>query len=76
MNAVNRKRLNAIIERLEELKEDAEAILEEEEEKRDNTPDNLLGSAPYARREEVCSNLDDAVSNLEEVISSIEAAME
>ena len=76
MNAVNRKRLNAIIERLEELKEDVEAILGEEEEKRDNTPDNLLGSSQYERREEVCNNLDDAVSNLEEVISSIEAAME
>jgi len=76
MNAANRKKLRAILDQLEDLKEELTEVLDDEEEKRDNTPDNLLGSEQYEKREEVCSNLSDATGTLEDVISSIEAAIE
>ena len=76
MNKIRRKNLQAIIDRLEELKSDLEDIQAEEEECRDNIPENMQYSELYEKAEEACENLEDAVSGLEDVISSIEAAIE
>ena len=74
MNKVRRKNLQAIIDRLEELKGSLEDLQAEEEEYRDNIPENMQESERYEKADEACANL--SVDNLEEVISSIEAAIE
>ena len=76
MNKLRRKALGDIIDRLEEIMADLDALKEEEEDYRDNMPENLQGSERYERAEEAIYNMDDAMNNLEETISSIESAIE
>lgn len=76
MNKVRRKNLQAIIDRLEDIKADLEEIAYEEEEYRDNIPENIQGSEKYERADEACDNLNDAADTLDEVIESITTAME
>lgn len=76
MNKIRRKNLQAIIDRLEELKGSLENLQTEEEEYRDNIPENMQESERYEKADEACDNLSSAVDSLEEVISSIEAAIE
>lgn len=76
MNNTRRKELQAIIDKLEDLKGDLELLQEEEEEYRDNMPENLQGSERYEMAEEAISNIEEAVSGLEDVISYIESATE
>ena len=52
MNNPRRKKLQAIIDQLEELKSSLEELQEEEEECRDNMPENLQGSERYERADE------------------------
>ena len=47
MNKVRRKNLQAIIDRLEELKGSVEDLQAEEEEYRDNIPENMQESEHY-----------------------------
>lgn len=75
MNKVRRKNLQAIIDRLEELKGSLEDLQAEEEEYRDNIPENMQESERYEKADEACDNLSSAVDSLEEAISSIEAAI-
>ena len=76
MNKVRRKNLQAIIDRLEELKGSLEDLQAEEEEYRDIIPENMQESERYEKADEACDNLSSAVDSLEEAISSIEAAIE
>ena len=76
MNKVRRKNLQAIIDRLEELKGSLEDLQAEEEAYRDNIPENMQESERYEKADEACDNLSSAVDSLEEAISSIEAAIE
>ena len=76
MNKVRRKNLQAIIDRLEELKGSLEDLQAEEEEYRDNIPENFQSGERYEHIEEICESLSDAVSSLEDATSSIEEAIE
>ena len=76
MNKIRRKNLQAIIDRLEELKGSLEDLQTEEEEYRDNIPENFQSGERYERTEEICESLSDAVSSLEDATSSIEEAIE
>lgn len=90
MNAPRRKKLQAIIEAIEELKsqlEDQQSDLEElkDEEMKyfENIPENLQSSERYERAETSSSALEEAydtlydlVSQLEDVTSSIEEAID
>lgn len=76
MNKIRRKNLQAIIDRLEDIKAGLEEITYEEEEYRDNIPENLQSSEKYERADEACDNLNDAADTLNEVIDSITTAME
>lgn len=76
MNKIRRKNLQAIIDRLEDIKADLKEITYEEEEYRDNIPENLQSSEKYERADEACDNLNDAADTLNEVIDSITTAME
>ena len=68
--------MQAIIDRLEELKGSLEDLQTEEEEYRDNIPENFQSGERYERTEEICESLSDAVSSLEDATSSIEEAIE
>lgn len=71
MNKVRRKRLEGLIAKLEEVKEELAVFQEEEEEYRDNIPENLQGSQRYEKAEEACDALGNAASSLEEAIEHI-----
>ena len=76
MNNPRRKKLNKLMEQIEDLKYQLEEILEEEQEAFDNIPENLEGSERYEKAEECVSALEDAVSSLEECIDNIDTAIE
>ena len=76
MNNIRRKALQKISDKIVELKDELENIMQEEEEYRDNMPENLQGSERYEKTDDACNSLYDAVSQLEEVVSSIDAATE
>lgn len=76
MNNPRRKQLNNIVESLNELKEDLEALLSEEEEYRDNIPENLQGSERYEKADNACDSIQYAIDNIEEAVSNIEEATE
>lgn len=90
MNAIRRKKLQAIIEAIEELKfqmeeqqTDLEEIKDEETECFENLPESLYGSEKYERAETASNSLEEAydilsdlVSQLGDVTSSIEEAID
>lgn len=76
MNKARRKVISDLISRVEELREQVEAVAEEEREFYDNAPDNLRESERYTQAEEAADNLESAVSSLEEVQSLLENASE
>lgn len=76
MNSPRRKELQRIIDDLTVLKADLEALMEEEEEYRDNMPENLQGSERYEKADEACDNLSDAIDSIEDAICGIESAQE
>ena len=56
MNKIRRKNLQAIIDRLEELKGSLEDLQAEEEEYRDNIPENMQESERYEKADEASDN--------------------
>ena len=76
MNKLRRKSLQALSEKLDELKSELEDIQQQEEEYRDNIPENLQGSDRYDRADSACSDLFDAVSSIDEALDSIESAIQ
>lgn len=72
MNALRRKRLAKIFDRIDELKADLEEVLEEEEEYRDNIPENLQGSTRYEIADEACDSIQTAIDALDEATGAIE----
>ena len=76
MNKLRRKSLQALSEKLDELKSELEDIQQQEEEYRDNIPENLQGSDRYGRADSACSDLFDAVSSIDEALDSIESAIQ
>lgn len=76
MNAIRRKALNDIMERLAEIREDLAAVVEEEEGCRDNIPESLQSTERYERMEEVCDTLNEALDSIDEALNGIEEAAE
>lgn len=75
MNKVRRKSLQAILDKLSELREELETLRDEEEEYRDNIPENLWGSERYEKADEAVDNLDCACDGFDEIVDYIEQAM-
>lgn len=69
MNKTRRKAIEALLDRLEELQSDLEAIYDEEYEYLDNIPENLQGSERYETAEAAVENLDNALSNIQEALN-------
>lgn len=74
MNKARRAEINRIIEEISTLKEDIEAVLEEETEYMDNMPENLQCSEKHERAEEVCNQLEEAAEYIDSVIENLENA--
>ena len=72
MNKVRRKRVEEVIQRIEDLKAEIEDILSEEEEYRDNIPENMQQSERYENADNNCCNLQAAIDSIEEVVSYLE----
>lgn len=68
MNKARRKRLEDIIDKLDDIKSEIESIREEEQEAYDNIPDNLNDSEMATTMEENIDNLDEVLLNLEDYI--------
>lgn len=65
MNKSRRRALEEIANKVEELRERLQGILEEEEEAYVNMPESLLQS-------ERCCNMYDGISSMEESVSSLD----
>lgn len=76
MNKIRRKALQEIYDKLSDLREELEAIKDEEDESRENMPENLQGSERYEHSETASGNIDEAMEYLSSACDSIEIAME
>ena len=76
MNKIRRKALQEIYDKLSDLREELEAIKDEEDESRENMPENLQGSERYEQSETASGNIDEATEYLSSACDSIESAME
>lgn len=80
MNAIRRKKLNAITAAIEELrsqlddqKSDLEELNDDEQTAFSNLPENLEGSERYERAETAANALEEALEALEEALDQLEA---
>ena len=79
MNNQRRKAIQEVMEQLSmpldaitDLKEQLEAIMEEEQEYYDNMPESLQGGEKGDMAQEAIDQISEAVSTLDEICSSIE----
>lgn len=75
MNKNDRKELQLIINKLEDLRLDIENIRDQEQDKNDNTPENLQGSEKYEQREECIGYLEDASQGVDDIIDNLTMAI-
>lgn len=66
MNKKQRKRLADLCDQVEAIKDDVEMIRDDEQEKIDNLPDNLLGSSKENEYKEGIDTLENVISSLED----------
>lgn len=74
MNNLRRKRISKIADALNELKDQIDALHEEEKEAFANIPESLEGTERYEIAENAVDMLESASSGLEDVISFLEDA--
>ena len=72
MNKARRAKLNAIVNALQELKDDLEIVRDEEESARGNMPESLQGTERYDIMSESVDAMYEATDSLEEAIDSLE----
>ena len=75
MNNTRRKRIDAVIAKLDEPSEELEALKEEEEEAYDNLPESLQESERGEVMQEAIDNLDEAVNNIADTIEYLQEAV-
>lgn len=76
MNNDRRKRISAISEQLDKLKETIEALRDEEQESLDNLPEPLQGGERGDKMEAAIEALDYAIDDLQECIDYLSDAVE
>ena len=76
MNKLRRKTLQKIFDQLSDLREEIEAVKEEEDGSRENMPENLQGSERYERSETASSNMDEAMEYISSACDSLESVLE
>jgi division protein CdvB (Snf7/Vps24/ESCRT-III family) len=72
MNKERRKKINEIIESLNDLTNDLQELCDEETFALNCTPENLQNSENYQTSEEAASALEDSVSNIEAIVEDLE----
>lgn len=75
MNKDRRARIQALINKLEDIKEDIDFIKDEEQEYYDNMPENFQMGEKGDKAQEAIDNLDYAYSSIEEVVEYLEEAL-
>lgn len=73
MNKARRKKLGEIIDQLEYLREDLDAVASEERDAYDNLPESLKESDRGSAMEEAADELDDICSEMEELKDRIQS---
>ena len=76
MNKARRKKLGEIIDQLEYLREDLDAVASEERECYDNLPESLQESDRGCAMEEAADELDDICGELDELRQRIESVVD
>lgn len=76
MNQEQRKALNILLSKIEEIKEEITSFQEQEEEKYNNLSEGLQATENGQKLETIAEHLSDAVSNLETAIDDITNAIE
>jgi len=76
MNKKQREQIGKWIDSINEIKEGVESMIEEENEKYENMPENLQDSERGEKMYEGIENLESASSSLEEAIDSLNDATE
>lgn len=75
MNNDRRARIQALIDKLEDIKEDIDFIKDEEQESYDNMPENFQAGERGDKAQEAIDNLDYAYSQIDEVREYLEEAL-
>ena len=75
MNNNRRARIQALIDKLEGIKEDIDFIKDEEQESYDNMPENFQAGERGDKAQEAIDNLDYAYSQIDEVREYLEEAL-
>lgn len=76
MNKDRRASIQAVIDQLEEARQELETLRDEEQEYFDNMPENLQGGEKGEMAQTAIDNLDEAISNIEAAIDSANSATE
>ena len=76
MNKQRRNRLQKVIDKLEELKQEVSFICEEEQEAYDNMPESLQDGERGSQMYENISTLEDQESNFDELIENLQEVIE
>ena len=74
MNKQRRKDIDAIIERLESIREEIITVRDEEQDYLDNIPKNLQNSERYEIADNAVRELDDAEASLDDIIEHLTSA--
>ena len=72
MNKARRTRLASVKDKIEELQELLQDIIDEEQEAMGNLPESLQGSERYEAMEEAVSSMEEALENLGFAADNIE----
>ena len=75
MNKDRRARIQTLLNKLEDIKEDIDFIKDEEQEYYDNMPENFQMGEKGDKAQEAIDNLDYAYSSIEEVVEYLEEAL-
>lgn len=75
MNQERRKKVQAIIDKLNDLKEEIDMLRYAEDDAFEKLPESLQFGKNGERMEEISANLSDAADNIEPVISDLEDAI-
>ena len=76
MNADRRKRLNEIGLHIASMKDDIQALLDEEQEAYDNMPESFQNGERGEKAQEVISTLEDAINHCDEIEGALTGAGE
>ena len=71
MNKARRKAIEKACAKLSDARDDIQAILDEEQEAYDNTPESLQGTERYEESEEAISALEGAAETVGEAIDTL-----